>query len=424
MVIRSKRKKRRVKLRKFIVFLTGFLLLCVLLVYLNLSGSIPAMNKKITSKNSEFVQVPTPETIESKVEAKLKTMSLDEKVGQLMMIGFAGSEVDENITKMISQKKVGGVILFDRNMVSPGQVTGLINSLQEIALRDKKNVPLFVAVDQEGGIVTRMRSRVGEIPSQQYLAQNGGEKDVRYFAMTTGRYLNAMGFNVNFAPVLDLSPTDTRSYSDKPEICADLGLAATCEFRNIGIIPTLKHFPGIGYSEKDPHFDQYTIERGEEIMMRNDLFPFKRIIEQCDNSKFFIMVSHLKYTAYDDSNPASLSPAILQKLLRQELGFSGIVVSDDLEMGALTKSYSFHDMGYLAIKAGVDIVLVCHDPEHQMDVYYGIVEAVKNKTLSEDRVNEAVKKILTAKFNMIQITRRSPDLAEELVVSTQKRNTI
>ncbi|MCM3238571.1 beta-N-acetylhexosaminidase [Heyndrickxia oleronia] len=353
-------------------------------------------------KKNEKASTPTQKSkdpIEEKVDHLLKQMTLEEKVGQLIIVGFQTKQPDSLITSMIRDYHVGGVILYDRNMDSPNQVTHLTSDLQRLALENTHQIPLIVSIDQEGGQIVRMRDHVSPIPSQQDLARNKNLETVYNTAIQTGSELKAMGINVNYAPVLDLSNLDSRSFGEDPQKAKEFGEKVIAGFTKSGITATLKHFPGNGRSNIDPHKDTSAVQANQLDLENNDIYPFKKIIEEVNHQNFFVMVTHIKYPAYDKENPASLSPIIIQQLLRNKLGYKGIVVTDDLEMGAVSKYYSYKELGYSAIKAGADLLLVCHTFDSQKAVINGLIEAVKANKLSEDRINESVKRILTYKFS-------------------------
>lgn len=388
-------------------------LLCALFTLGIIGGYIISQNQKEspkatetkdsgTVKKNEKASTPTQKSkdpIEEKVDHLLKQMTLEEKVGQLIIVGFQTKQPDSLITSMIRDYHVGGVILYDRNMDSPNQVTHLTSDLQRLALENTHQIPLIVSIDQEGGQIVRMRDHVSPIPSQQDLARNKNLETVYNTAIQTGSELKAMGINVNYAPVLDLSNLDSRSFGEDPQKAKEFGEKVIAGFTKSGITATLKHFPGNGRSNIDPHKDTSAVQANQLDLENNDIYPFKKIIEEVNHQNFFVMVTHIKYPAYDKENPASLSPIIIQQLLRNKLGYKGIVVTDDLEMGAVSKYYSYKELGYSAIKAGADLLLVCHTFDSQKEVINGLIEAVKANKLSEDRINESVKRILTYKFS-------------------------
>ncbi|RRN71229.1 beta-N-acetylhexosaminidase [Peribacillus simplex] len=354
-----------------------------------------------------------------KIEKMLEKMTLEEKIGQLMMVGFKGTEKNSEITELIEQKHIGGVIYFDRNMKSPEQVAKLSNSLQQTADQSLHPLPLMVAVDQEGGDTIRMRERVSPLPAQKDLGKNASVEDMYKVAKLNGKELGSMGININFAPVLDLSKTDERSFGKDPEKVYQYGKKAIQGLNDVSITGALKHFPGNGRSEIDPHVETSSVETNQLDLENSDIYPFKQIISEMDNQKFFVMVTHIKYPAYDKEKPASLSKVIIEDLLRGKLKYEGLVVTDDLEMGAVNKYFSYEEMGKQAILAGADLLLVCHEYSHELEVYNGLLEAVKEGEVPIDRINESVKRVLTYKLYTMKQTKADPDQAEKVVKSPE-----
>ncbi len=350
-----------------------------------------------------------------KIEQLLKKMTLEEKIGQLMMVGFKGTEKGNEITELIEQKHIGGVIYFDRNMKSPKQVARLSNSLQQTANQSTHSLPLMVAIDQEGGDIIRMKERVSPLPAQQDLGKNASIEEVYKVAKLNGTELGSMGININFAPVLDLSQTDKRSFGKDPEKVYQYGKKAIQGLNDVSITGALKHFPGNGRSEIDPHVETSSVEANQLDLENSDIYPFKKIISEMDNQKFFVMVTHIKYPAYDKEKPASLSKIIIEDLLRGKLKYEGLVVTDDLEMGAVNKYYSYEEMGKQAILAGADLLLVCHEYSHELEVYNGLLQAVKAGEVPIDRINESVKRVLTYKLYNMKQKKADPDQAEKVV---------
>ncbi|MFY0783425.1 beta-N-acetylhexosaminidase [Peribacillus simplex] len=382
------------------------------------------LNMDANSKVEKGKDVDAITDSHEKIEKMLGEMTLEEKVGQLMMVGFRGTEKSSEITELIEQKHIGGVIYFDRNMKSPEQVAKLSNSLQQTADQSTLSLPLMVAVDQEGGNIIRMRERVSPLPAQQDLGENASVEDMYKVAKLNGAELGSMGININFAPVLDLSKTDERSLGKDPEKVYQYGKKAIQGLNDVSITGALKHFPGNGRSEIDPHVETSSVEANQLDLENSDIYPFKQIISEMDNQKFFVMVTHIKYPAYDKEKPASLSKVIIEDLLRGKLKYEGLVVTDDLEMGAVNKYFSYEDMGKQAILAGADLLLVCHEYSHELEVYNGLLKAAKTGEVPMDRINESVKRVLTYKlFNMKQ-TKADPDQAEKVVKSPESINYI
>lgn len=334
-------------------------------------------------------------TIDEKVDKIVASMSQTEKLGQMVMIGIQGTKVDDDSLYMLNQYHMGGVILFDRNMESPEQVKQLTSDLQA---QSNEKVPLFIGIDEEGGDVVRMAEKLTPPPSQKEIGATGDIEQARTWAIKTAKSLKDMGINVNFAPVADIGSNDKRSYSTDANTVIDFVRAATKGYQQENIIYSLKHFPGIGKGKVDSHIDSSSIDVAKEVLMTEDILPFKTIIDESDPNDYFILVSHLKYPALDEEYPASLSSKIMTDLLRNELGYKGIIITDDMEMGAVANHNDFRSIGVKAVKAGVDIVLVCHEYQHQQEVYLGLLDAVNSGEISQERIDESVKRIIKVKL--------------------------
>lgn len=357
-------------------------------------------NRNIFNDNEQVVQDKQQIkqenlTIDEKVDKIVESMSQTEKLGQMVMIGIQGTKVDDDSLYMLHQFHMGGVILFDRNMESPEQVKQLTSDLQA---QSNEKVPLFIGIDEEGGDVVRMAEKLTPPPSQKEIGATGDIEQAKTWAIKTAKSLKDMGINVNFAPVADVGSNDKRSYSTDTNTVIDFVRAATKGYQQENIIYSLKHFPGIGKGKVDSHIDSSSIDVAKEVLMTEDIIPFKTIIDENDPNDYFILVSHLKYPALDEEYPASLSSKIMTDLLRNELGYKGIIITDDMEMGAVANHNDFRSIGVKAVKAGVDIVLVCHEYEHQQEVYLGLLDAVNSGEISQERIDESVKRIIKVKL--------------------------
>lgn len=359
-------------------------------------------NKNIFSnaEESKSAQEETPIaqqnlTIDEKVDKIVASMSKTEKIGQMVMIGIQGIKVDDDSLYMLHQFHMGGVILFDRNMESPEQVKQLTSDLQA---QSNEKVPLFIGVDEEGGDVVRMAEKLTPPPSQKEIGATDDTEQAKIWAIKTAKSLKEMGINVNFAPVADVGSNDNRSYSTDVNTVINFVRAATTGYQQENIIYSLKHFPGIGKGQVDSHVEISSIDAYKDVLMAEDILPFKTIINENKPEDYFILVSHLKYPALDEEYPASLSSKIMTDLLRNELGYKGIIITDDMEMGAVANHNDFKTVGVNAVKAGADIVLVCHEYQHEQDVYLGLLDAVDNGEISQQRIDESVKRIVKAKL--------------------------
>lgn len=350
-------------------------------------------NKQIIQDKQQIKQENL--TIDEKVDKIVESMSQTEKLGQMVMIGIQGTKVDDDSLYMLNQYHMGGVILFDRNMENPEQVKQLTSDLQA---QSNEKVPLFIGIDEEGGDVVRMAEKLTPPPSQKEIGATGDIEQAKTWAIKTAKSLKDIGINVNFAPVADVGSNDKRSYSTDTNTVIDFVRAATKGYQQENIIYSLKHFPGIGKGKVDSHIDSSSIDVAKEVLMTEDILPFKTIIDENEPNDYFILVSHLKYPALDEEYPASLSSKIMTDLLRNELGYKGIIITDDMEMGAVANHNDFRSIGVNAVKAGADIVLVCHEYEHQQEVYLGLLDAVNSGEISQERIDESVKRIIKVKL--------------------------
>lgn len=333
---------------------------------------------------------------EEKTDEIFRHMTDREKIGQLLMIGIGGPALDDDAKAMLTDIPVGNVILFDRNMQNPDQVKQLNQDISQTIYK-QAGVRPFIGVDQEGGKVVRMRDHFMTMPSASEVGK-GTLEGASDLSCKAGRALRNMGFNLNFAPVADLGLAGGRSYGNTPEEVVPYAEETIKGYKSQGIRTTLKHFPGIGKVKTDPHIDGDVVDISHDEFDREDGRTFREIIKNTDPRYTFVMVSNVTYPQIDPDNPACISKTIMEDILRKEYGYRGIILTDDMEMGAMAKHYAFKDMGVKAIEAGADIVLVCHVYEHQKEVYNGLLEAYENGTLDRHMVDEKVKKIIRAKL--------------------------
>lgn len=381
-------------MRKKIIIIVIMIIIIILGILLN-NKNIFSNVEESKSAQEEIPIAQQNLTIDEKVDKIVASMSKTEKIGQMVMIGIQGTKVDDDSLYMLNQYHMGGVILFDRNMESPEQVKQLTSDLQA---QSNEKVPLFIGIDEEGGDVVRMAEKLTPPPSQKEIGATGDIEQARTWAIKTAKSLKDMGINVNFAPVADVGSNDKRSYSTDANTVIDFVRAATKGYQQENIIYSLKHFPGIGKGKVDSHIDSSSIDVVKEVLMTEDVLPFKTIIDENDLNDYFILVSHLKYPALDGEYPASLSSKIMTDLLRNKLGYKGIIITDDMEMGAVANHNDFRSIGVNAVKAGADIVLVCHEYKHQQEVYLGLLDAVNSGEISQERIDESVKRIIKVKL--------------------------
>ena len=336
---------------------------------------------------------------EEKVDKLVANMSDADKVGQLLMIGIHGKTLNDDAKFMLNEYHVGGIILFDRNMESKDQVKSLITDINKTG-KSAGLTPLFIGIDQEGGAVARMEDQLIKVPPAEELGKEPIEQAVS-LAKQSGTELKDLGFNINFAPVADLGLTYGRSFSTNPDKVVRYASAVGKAYDEAGLWYSYKHFPGIGKTDVDLHADTSIVPVSKETLLNEDTKVFVDLIKQSKPNTYAIMVSHAMYPQIDPDHPSSLSKAIITDWLRKDMGYNGIVVTDDMDMGALAKHYTFGDMAVQSILAGSDILLVCHEYEHMQEAYNGLMKAVKDGRISKERLDESVKRILLMKMSKI-----------------------
>ena len=334
---------------------------------------------------------------EQKVDKLVANMSDADKVGQLMMIGIHGKSLNDDAKFMLNEYRVGGIILFDRNMESKDQVKTLITDINK-AGKSAGLTPLFLGIDQEGGAVARMDDKLIKVPPAEEVGKEPVEQAAA-LAKEVGTELKELGFNINFAPVADLGLTYGRSYSTNPDEVLRYASAVGKSYDEAGLWYSYKHFPGIGKTDVDLHADTSIVPVSKETLLSEDTKVFVDLIKQSKPNTYTIMVSHAMYPQIDPDHPSSLSKAIITDWLRKDMGYNGVVVTDDMDMGALAKHYTFGDMAVQSILAGSDILLVCHEYEHMQEAYNGLMKAVKDGRISKERLDESVKRILLMKMS-------------------------
>ncbi len=332
------------------------------------------------------------------IEIQISKMSLKEKVGQLVLVGFEGYEIDAQVRELIEKYHVGGFILFKRNISSPEQTIKLTNSLKKSnAVND---IPLFLGIDEEGGSVSRLPNEFDKIPSNRKIGElDNGELSYQVGSVI-GKAIKSLGFNMNFAPVLDINSNPhnpvigDRAFGDNADIVARLGLQTIKGLQSQNIIPVVKHFPGHGDTSMDSHLGLPVVDNDLQRLKGLELLPFAAAIE---NQIGAVMTAHIILPQIDAQNPASLSPTIISQILRGDMQFDGVVISDDLTLGAIVNNYEIGAAAIKAIEAGSDIVLICHGYEQEKKSIEAIIGAVGNGIISPDRINRSVYRVLKLK---------------------------
>ncbi|MEK4060392.1 MULTISPECIES: beta-N-acetylhexosaminidase [Paenibacillus] len=338
---------------------------------------------------------------ESGLDVVVAEMSLSDKIGQMLMCGFEGTAVpDDGIRELVAKGGIGGVIYFARNVETPEQVARMTAELQQAAAESGK-APLWISIDQEGGMVARITEGVALMPGGMAIAAAGSVEDAYQAALISGRELSAMGINLNYAPVLDVNNNarnpviGVRSFGESPEKVADYGAATIRGFQDAGVAATAKHFPGHGDTDVDSHLDLPTVRHDRARMDSVELVPFRRAIAEGVDA---MMSAHIYFPALEQEKlPVTLSKAVLTGLLREELGFGGIIMTDCMEMNAIAEHYGTVEASVLAIEAGADIVLISHRADRQLAAIEAILHAVAEGRISETRIDDSVRRLLALK---------------------------
>lgn len=376
-----------ITLKKFIAGLS--ILLIILIVYFR--------NINLKENNSE----PEIDEKESWIEEKMKSMSLEEKIGQMLIVYDYSQEVDDELLNKLNEIKPGGFILFRKNFANYEQTQKLISDINSTS-----EIPMFISIDQEGGRVQRLKElddqTITLFPSMYELGNTNDENLADEVGKVMGEELRVFNINMNFAPVLDIysNPSNTvigdRSFGRTAETVSKMALSFSEGLKSTGIIPVYKHFPGHGNTFEDSHDTLPIINKTKEELMELELKPF---IDAIDNGAEVIMVGHLavpKITG--DTTPASLSRKIVTDLLKKELGFEGIVITDALNMGALTSKYSEEEIYINAINAGVDLLLM---PNFNKETINMLINAINNGTIKIEEIDDSVTKILSLKYDYL-----------------------
>lgn len=372
-------------------------IITIILVGCSLENKEDIKDEDNTSHEGENEQKP-PEVEIDPIKEQIKSMSLDEKIGQMLMVGIDGYALDDNAREMISTYNVGGIILFKDNMENSQQIVELINDLKKE--NSKNNIPLFFSIDEEGGRVTRMPAEIKKLPSSRVIGQANDRLLSYKIGSVIAEEIKSFGFNMNFAPVLDIDSNPNnpvigdRSFGSNEEIVSELGISTMKGMQSKEVVSVVKHFPGHGDTSVDSHIGLPTVDKDLNGLLEFELIPFIKAIE---NNADVIMVAHILFNNIDPNNPATLSKNIITDILRDELKFDGVVITDDMTMGAIVENYQIENAVVSTINAGSDIVLVCHGYENMVKSVNAIKNAVEYDTIKEERIDQSLYRILKLK---------------------------
>jgi beta-N-acetylhexosaminidase len=361
----------------------------------------------------------------------LNSLPLEQKVGQLFFIGLPGPELDKPAENLLNEISPGGVCLFARNIREGEQTRKLLDKTRELL----PALP-FLSIDQEGGLVDRLRRIMTPMPPANSIRS---PEAAERFAEVIAETLRILGFNMDFAPVVDVIDEErsrfsnglvSRNFGNSSDETLSLAGAFLQTLQQNGCLGCLKHFPGLGGSQSDSHDELPIVDITEAELRATDLNPYKELISTGDARA--IMIAHATFpgTSLQETDrngkllPSSLSKNIISTLLRDELGFDGLVITDDLEMGAIVKNYGVGDACTMAIDAGADMLAICADPDAIREGYQAVLDAVQKGTISEDAIDRSLQRIQTAKALLSEPldfdTVRLKELSDEVVVLNEQ----
>jgi beta-N-acetylhexosaminidase len=340
---------------------------------------------------------------------KFYSLPLEQQIGQFFFVGLPGTELDEEARALIEEIKPGGIILFGRNIETAEQVRRLLDGARAML-----PIAPLCGIDQEGGLVDRLREIFPAMPSARAIRQHGDLSGARSLGRITGEVLRMLGFDINFAPVMSIITQErsqltnglySRSFGRSPGEVLGYTTVYMRGLQATGCLGCLKHFPGIGAGAVDSHIEMPMVPLSRDDLLSQDLAPYIELFQRADDRVRVVMVSHGGFPNIDIKKgttggliePASISPTIVSNLLRQELGYKHLVVTDDLEMGAIAKHCEIEDAAVRAFRAGEDMLLICATPATIRRGYHALLEAARAGTLSPRRIQGSLKRIAATK---------------------------
>ena len=375
-----------------------------------LGTSVISSSEQTTTPPEEQIQTTTPhvETIDEKINRIVSAMTLEEKVYQMIIVAPESLTGQGRVTQAgqttkdcINMYPVGGIIYFGSNIVNEAQITEMVSNTQKYSL-ERTGLKMFTCIDEEGGRVARIGNNpafpVETFPDMAYI---NGEAEAYHVGDAIGGYLSRYGFNVDFAPCADVITNSenkvigTRSFGTDSGIVSSMSLSVARGLKSHGVLATYKHFPGHGATVGDTHEGFAYTDKTLEELMKSELVPFK---SAADNGIDMVMVAHISVPkVIGDNTPSSLSYRMITGVLKEQLGYKGLIVTDALNMGAIVNQYSSETAAVMAVKAGNDLLLM---PKDFTAAARAIINEVRSGNISEERINESVRKIVRAKLNL------------------------
>ena len=400
----GKRRVYGVVLCCLMLFLSG----CVSLFSGTGGNSNQATSPPVTVTHPTTVIAPSPTALsESQLAAALvRNMSLDEKLGQMVIVEFYGPTLNADLMHMIQVSDISGVLIenVNGNAVTRQQLVSLNQSMQGAA-----HIPLFISTDYEGGLVNELRRITGERPSEATIGATH-DPNVAYNAgLNAAKDLTGLGLNVNFMPIVDVltNPNNPglpdRTFGSDPQLVTQMGQAYLKGLTTGGVIGCLKHFPGLGSANLDPHFSLPPMNRSLATLNAVDFVPYRTMIDE--GIVPMVMVTHILNPQLDPKLPTSLSPNVVTNILRDQLHFNGVIISDTLWMGGISNTYSLSQAAILAVKAGIDLILGPRGLQDTVTMLANMKQAVTSGQLSMDSINASVQRIIQMKLHYNILTR-------------------
>lgn len=384
---------------KKITWVLSFISLCLLLISCSKSSSPDMTTNSPATPNTPNATTQTTEPIPvDPIREKIDRMSTDEKIGQMVIVGLEGTSMQADAEELISSYRVGGFILYQDNISDANQTLKLLNQLK---VANQGNIePLWLSVDQEGGKVDRMPEEFSSIPTAKKVGQVNNTQYSNQIGQVLGQEVRALGFNLNYAPVLDINSNPknpvigSRAFGADPETVIRHGIEVMKGIQSQQVAAVVKHFPGHGDTSVDSHLALPVIQKSLDDLKAFELLPFVEAIKQKTDA---IMVAHLLLPKIDDKNPASLSSTLITDLLRGTLGYDGVVITDDMTMGGISENYEIGEAAVKSVQAGSDIVLVGHNFDQQVAVLKNLKKGVESGELTTARLDDSVYRILKLK---------------------------
>lgn len=387
-------------MKKVTTIIMGLLLLLTM-------GACRKNDPPIDNEDPDDIIIPNEPVLPTEDELKQKRiqtiidgLTIEEKVGQMFMVGFEGTSVPSSLDTAIQYQKFGNFIYFGANVADDTKVASMSNALQSKVM-DQIGIPAFISMDQEGGMVVRFAGEATHFIGNMALVATNNPLNAYQVGIHMGEELRHYGVNLNLAPVLDVNNNPAnpvigiRSYADDPEIVSEYGLQMIRGLRESDVIATVKHFPGHGDTSVDSHYGLPMIPHTMERLMNIELAPF---IDAIDAGADALMTAHIIFSAIDNELPATLSYKVVTELLREELGYDGIVMTDEMRMNAIRNNFSASEAATKAIQAGVDILLYAESTSTSIAAYNGVIDAIEAGIITETRINESVWRILDKKI--------------------------